>query len=343
MKRILLAFFLLTGAFLGIAAQQAKVLRSVNMGKWKIPVGNYSGITPLGNDDYAVVDDKSPYGGFYVLHIEMDLNSGKIRSVRRSGFYGDDSRKDDDNEDIVFVPDRGTVFVTSEKNQTVEEYSLTGRRPGDGLRIPRMFSADSILGNCGFEALAYDTVERKFFLSTECALPKDKRYGEDTLQPIRIQCFDNRLEPCGQWAYLMEKALLKSNAKYYTHGIPAMLSDGQGYIYIMERELSVPRWYIGAKTSARIFKVRLDSLNMLRDVTPSLSGLPGDGFLPKEEVCSFVTRLSLGKMNFGNFEGMCWGPVLNDGRRTILLICDSQNGEGNRFYHLKDYLKVIIL
>lgn len=338
-----MTFFLLTGAFLGVVAQQAKVLRSVNLGKWKIPVGNYSGITPLGNDDYAVVDDKSPYGGFYVLHIEMDLNSGKIRSVRRSGFYGDSSRKDDDNEDIVFVPDRGTVFVTSEENQTVEEYSLTGERTGDRLHIPGMFSVDSIFGNSGFEALAYDTVERKFFLSTECALPIDKRYGEDSLQPIRIQCYDRGLEPCGQWAYLMEKARLKSNAKYYTHGIPAMLSEGKGVLYVMERELSVPRGYIGAKTSVRIFKVRLDSLNVLRDVSSSLSGLARDGFLAKEEVCSFVTRLSLGKMNYGNFEGMCWGPVLNDGRRTILLVCDSQNGAGNRFYHLKDYLKVIIL
>ena len=40
---------------------------------------------------------------------------------------------------------------------------------------------------------------------------------------------------------------------------------------------------------------------------------------------------------------MCLGPKLANGRQTILLIADSQNRTGNAFFHLKDYIKVLLL
>ena len=40
---------------------------------------------------------------------------------------------------------------------------------------------------------------------------------------------------------------------------------------------------------------------------------------------------------------MCLGRKLNDGRQTIILISDSQDGAGNIIYRLKDYLKVIVI
>ena len=66
--------------------KDVKLLSSQSMADWKIPSANYSGIVPLGNDDYAVVDDKSPSGGFYVMHIELDMIKGKVLSVKRSSF-----------------------------------------------------------------------------------------------------------------------------------------------------------------------------------------------------------------------------------------------------------------
>jgi hypothetical protein len=48
-------------------------------------------------------------------------------------------------------------------------------------------------------------------------------------------------------------------------------------------------------------------------------------------------------MNLANYEGICLGPKLDDGRQTILLINDSQSRRGNALYRLKDYIKTIIL
>ena len=45
-------------------------------------------------------------------------------------------------------------------------------------------------------------------------------------------------------------------------------------------------------------------------------------------------------MDLANFEGMCLGPTLPDGTRTLLLIADSQNGSGGL---TQEYVKVILL
>ena len=65
--------------------------------------------------------------------------------------------------------------------------------------------------------------------------------------------------------------------------------------------------------------------------------------MKKEKICEFVTRLRFGKMNLANYEGMCLGPKLNDGRQTLILIADSQNGMGNWMYHIKDHIRIVIL
>ena len=50
-------------------------------------------------------------------------------------------------------------------------------------------------------------------------------------------------------------------------------------------------------------------------------------------------RFTTGALNLANFEGMCLGPVLPDGRRTLVLIADSQKGSGGL---TNEYVKVIL-
>ncbi len=322
--------------------KDVKLLSSQSMADWKIPSANYSGIVPLGNDDYAVVDDKSPSGGFYVMHIELDTIKGKVLSVKRSSFKGVQEKSAEDCEDIVYLPQCQSVWIASEANQTISEYSMEGEKTGRQLEVPLMFSKDSIVPNQGFEALTYASDSNMFYTTTESALRIDGKAGDNQI-PLRMICFDSTMSVCAQVPYLMEKPLLQSDVKYYAHGVSAMLALGSNQFLVMERELSVPKSYIGAKTSIRIFWIDLDDVEALDDVSQPLSRLPLDHFLPKTEICSFSTGLSVSKMNYANFEGMCLGPQLSNGHQTVILICDSQNGMGNGIYHLKDYIKVIIL
>jgi|GEM_PF-90564 len=322
--------------------KDVKLLSSQSMSEWKIPSANYSGIVPLGNDDYAVVDDKSPSGGFYVMHIDIDTITGKVLFVKRSPFKGVQERFAEDCEDIVYLPQCQSVWIVSEANQTISEYSMDGEKTGRQLEVPSMFSKDSIMPNQGFEALTYASDSNMFYTTTESALRMDGKAG-DNQTPLRMLCFDSTMTVCAQVPYLMEKPLLNTDVKYYAHGVSAMLALGSNQFLVMERELSVPKSYLGSKTSIRIFWIDLDDVASLDDVSQPLSKLPLERFLPKTEICNFSTGLSMSKMNYANFEGMCLGPQLSNGHQTVILICDSQNGMGNGIYHLKDYIKVIIL
>ena len=321
-----------------------KMLSATDMSKWGVPAGNYSGITPIADDSFAVVDDKSVSGGFYVFHIEMDKRNGKILRVSRGAFHGSTVPKAEDNEDIVYIPAFRTFFITSEAESTVEEYTAEGVKTGRRLQMPAAFAHENIQPNGGFESLAYDNATGHFWMTTENPLLSDKDYriGAKSLQVLRLQQFGSDLEPQGWWAYPMEAARLKTDGNIYTFGVPAVLSIGKGELLVMEREAYVPNGYIGAKTNIRIFRVKLQESARREDGTP-LSSVPVSALLQKTEVAVFTTRLQITQLNWANYEGMCLGPRLQDSSPTLLLVSDSQGGYGNSLYHLKDYLKVIVL
>ena len=77
-----------------------------------IPAGNYSSITPIGNDRYAVVSDKSD-DGFFVFHIDIDTVSGRILSVSNEGFRAS-GKPNRDQEGIAYQPYTHTLFISGE-------------------------------------------------------------------------------------------------------------------------------------------------------------------------------------------------------------------------------------
>lgn len=321
------------------------ILKQSNLGRWGIPPANYSGITPLGADSFAVVDDKSEVDGFYVFHIRMNLDNGAIEQVSRSALRGDFAdlsslvqRSQADCEDIAFVPSSNTLFINSENDQKVREYDLKGMRTGRELAIPDQFSKNRVQPGLGFEALSYNAVTHRFWLTTEAPLSAD---GGNSTGIVRMQSFTDSLMPARQWAYRMDHAELKPG-RYYAFGVPAMLALDDGRLLVMERELTVPAGYLGASTKIKIYAVKPNREQSI-DPATDVKQLSDDRILEKKLLCQFSTHLKPGRFNYGNYEGMCLGPKLTDGRQSLLLICDSQAGAGNAFYHLKDYLKVILL
>ena len=79
------------------------------------------------------------------------------------------------------------------------------------------------------------------------------------------------------------------------------------------------------------------------DSSTSLQQLDPNRFLIKRLLFTVTTRMNLLQQNFANYEGMCLGRRLADGRQTILLVSDSQGGYGRGPVHLKDYVRVLII
>ena len=55
---------------------------------------------------------------------------------------------------------------------------------------------------------------------------------------------------------------------------------------------------------------------------------------------TLVTSFRTGALNLANFEGMCLGPVLPDGRQTLLMLADSQDSAGGL---VGEYIRVMAL
>ena len=322
MRFLVIAIFVFVATISNTAKTRGLHQRSLS--RWHVTPGNYSGITPLGDNRYAVVDDKSSLDGFHIFNIDINPRNGKIKHVNASPLITQ-AAKDSaetvqrsrlDCEDIVYIAGSNTLFIAQEYGCAVMEYKLDGTPTGRRLALPSYFQLDNMQPNAGFEALAYNSYTQTFYLTTELPLKEDGNIQ-------RIVCFDINLQPIGDIAYCMDAPELKSNVKYYARGIVAMTAMPNGNLLVMERELSIPTRYLGGKCRIKIYEITENN--------PTVKHL----------LTSFTTHIN--RLNYANYEGMCLGPTLNNGRRTLLLINDSQARAGKGVFHLKDYIKILIL
>ena len=97
---------------LQVSAQQVAINKQHSFPK-TVPPGNYSGITWLGGDRYAVVNDKARTAGFHLMTIRIDETTGDIKEVRADSFVTS-NQPNRDEEGICYVPQRNTLFVSGE-------------------------------------------------------------------------------------------------------------------------------------------------------------------------------------------------------------------------------------
>ena len=254
-----------------------------------LPAGNYSGITALGNNRYAVVSDKSETEGFFILHIETDSVKGCITSLENEGFQSS-GLPNRDIEGICYRPTTNTVFISGEKDNEVYEYTLDGKRTGQRLEMPDIFKKAG--HNYGLESLTYDRKRHLFYTSSERVLKGDSL--------LRIQSFSDNLKPGFCYYYKPDEPI----SKKHFYGVSELCALEDGRLLVLERQIHVPKLKLGASTIIRIY-----------ETTPTDKPI-----LEKRLVKEFRTRLSLTSRKFANYEGLCE----IQGNR-LLLIADSQN------------------
>ena len=332
--------------------QQVKVCGQTKLNKWGIAPGNYSGISHVRDNLYAIVDDKDPVDGFKLLTLDIDRENGKIINASLSEPEGMKERREKgentkrDCEGVAYFPEKNTVFVSGEEEQRILEYTIEGRLTGRELAIPSIMQRDKIVSNLGFEALTYNDKQKRFWTTTESTLPADGKQSSPhnplIHNRLRFVSFDNTLKSVESFVYQMD--LLKATNKSATslYGVPSLLALDDGRIIVMEREGCFPKQQYGSWVRIKLYIVNPKLSKPVGLDTP-MARVGDDSIMSKELICEFVTRLRLGSMNLSNYEGMCLGPKLNDGRQTLVLIADSQNGMGNWMYHIKDHIRIVIL
>ena len=292
-----------------------------------VSAGNYSGITWLGGSKYAIANDKSPTAGFHLMTIITDSITGELLSVREDTFLTS-GMPNRDEEGICYVPHTQTVFMCGEEDQEILEYNLQGQLTGRKLNIPEIFK--TAYSNSGFEALTYQANSHRFWTTSENTLKADGK--KPTIQRkiknrLRLQSFGDDLQPKEQYWYESDSTLTRKHKGRSILGVSGMAALEDGRIIVLERELYIPKKQIGSYSQIKLYLV-----------DPSQQQ-PGE-VLRKTLLTEFRTKMNLRRRDFANYEGICVGPRLADGRQLLILVSDSQNQYRGL---LKDWFRTIVL
>ena len=325
--------------------RQVRQLRQRSFQK-TVPPGNYSGITWLGGDRYAVVSDKSETDGFFIFRLDIDSVKGHIRRVENLGFRSS-GKPNRDAEGIAWIAGRQTLMMVGEADSRIVEYDLDGRPTGWVVQLPPVGNATTRRAATaqGYESLSYDPNTRRLWTMSEAPSrpaheggggvtaqkpgnPSSSMGGRERAVSLLSISLDDTAHIATPYQYLLD-APRKSPARRrpYVNGVSEVLALGDGSLLVLEREVWMASSGTRATAWCKLYRVFPD-------------GQPADVPLAKQPVASWKTGLPSVPPRIANYEGMTLGPRLADGSQTVILIADSQNRYKGL---LRDWFKVILL
>ncbi len=265
---------------------------------------DFSALAWAGGSDWFTVSDK--VRAVFPMTIALDPAGGRILSA----FPGEPipvKTRLADFEGLALVPDTRRLYVSCEAGDGIFGFDLRTRAVLP-VAVPPIFT--KARGNKSLESLTYDSTVRHFWTANEEALKCDgARSGDDRGTAVRLQRFDARLRPAGQFAYVTEKSFLRVSGG--GTGVSDLCLLPNGELLVLERVV------VGLGLSAKIFRAELRGATD----TSKLAALDGAAFTPAGKTLLF-SRNTLTT----NFEGIALGPKLAGGWRSLLLIADSGGG-----------------
>lgn len=271
-----------------------------------------SGITYVEGDSYyAVSDDGS---GIWPMQVGIDRTTGVITNC----VMGRNVHVGGDNEGIAWDPQSRTVFVTDEAAQTIHEIN-----PSTGKNVAEVHLPDhqrKRRSNRGLESLTLSPGGEFLWTANEEALSGDgDTSSEQKGTVVRLTRFRRQggttWAQDGEWAYLTD-AIGGGKTKRMRSGVSDLCVLEDGTLLVLERELS--RKGVDPAYRSRLYAVR-----------PATS----ETFDRKRPVAK--------KLLFGadtgtaNYEGVCLGPVLDNGDRTLVMVSDGGDADDERLYVLR--------
>ena len=370
---IFLAFSLLAGA------QDWKVVRENSQKAFPktVAAGNYSGIAHLHDDIYAVVSDKSDSALYFNFRIQVNPKTGELERVENLGFTErtdgtlNDGKpwlgleKGFDHEAIVKVSD-STLVIASEGYCRLKEFPILPTS-ADAAKIgyqqnlwESRWPSSDFYPNYNFESLAFDPVHQYLWTISESTLRKDGQPATpqnglaNRLRLMRLNWGkmkedSNKEEYSEQvnskkdsrymmtYAYQMDQPSTHKKADIYVMGVSELCVLPDGQLLVLEREAFIPKIKIGAFCKCKLYQINplnSEEFSMKENFS---SDTP---FLKKRLLAEWKTGLSLSKRSFANYEGMCLGPMLEDGSQVVILLSDSQDQYAGV---LKDWFKTIVI
>lgn len=290
-----------------------------------LPIEGLSGISWMGGDRYVAVMDNSRT----VLEFRLRL-SEEGRPVEASAFLPSTVAEHHDYEDVVWLPaaargndgsagqpsSRGRVLLCEEDSPAVHAFDLaTGERVAT-LGVPEIFRTRR--ENRGFESLAIDAGGEHAWTANEEPLAVDgpavSADAAGVVRLLRLPLVAGRGVPqsCRQHAYPLDPPhrFLKLRDGAIFSGVTAIVPLGPERLLVLERSggAGLPPF------ESRIYEVRLAGAEDVSGVRERLS----------EAAAARLAKRLVWKGQIGvNLEGLCLGPRLGAGVRSLVGVGDN--------------------
>jgi hypothetical protein len=227
-----------------------------------------------------------------------------------------------DLEGLVVVPEG--FIVCSEDGPRILELDREGMLRAE-IHVPARFR--DARANKSLESLTISPSGRYLYTTSEAALERDGAMATQTAGTrVRILRLERHRGEVSEHAYTTDPALRDGG----DHGVSDLCALSDDDLLVLERG-----WMKGAGNTARIYRVSLD------DGASSL-GLPT--LAPSSPTLKKTLLADLGSLRasgipaskqpqpnpiLDNYEGLTIGPVLKDGRPTVIVVSDD-NGRSDQ-------------
>ncbi|WP_025743500.1 esterase-like activity of phytase family protein [Aquimarina pacifica] len=306
-----------------------------------VPIGGLSGIDYQNNTWYLICDTSTPPIRFYKANLNYTKDGFtnvtiddmiEIKSVAGTTF----EKTPVDPESIRFDSSSGNILYTSEGsiNNGIDPALIEISIQGDHIKnytLPTNFKANSSDDTSGprhngvLEGLSISFDKKGYWVSFELPLIEDGPEPDitDTESPVRITKIDKTSgTPESQFAYELDPVSREPalGTEFKVNGLVEILEYDDQQFLALERSFS--SGYIDGGNTVKIYKV---------DATNATNTLSIDTFVAatytkatKTLLFDFDTiRKDLTNGTIDNLEGITFGPTLEDGSRTIVVISDN--------------------
>lgn len=302
-------------------------------------LGGLSGITydPSKNVYYSISDDRSQNNParFYTLTIDIKNNSlGAVKFTDVTFLKNQDGQNFPasslDPEGIALTKNR-TLFISSEGDATpanltnpfVNEFSLPGKQlqalPVSQKYLPTATQTSGIRNNLAFETLTITPSQKYLFTATENALIQDGDVATVTNgSPSRILSYNlDTNKPAAEFLYITDKVAKSTTPAdgFNTNGLVDLLAIDDKHFLSLERSFSV-----GAGNTIKLYEVSLEGADDISNIA-SLSEVD----INKIQAADKKLLLDFDELNLelDNIEGLTFGPDLENGRRSLIVVSDN--------------------
>ena len=297
-------------------------------------VGGLSAIDfdPADGSYVALSDDRSQFADARTYRLTIDLADGRLQTgdVR---FVGVTTLRDADGtpfardsvdpEGLRLLPGGGFAWA-SEGHVDSGIGPAVFQSGADGV-VTRRFvvpayhapvNGSGARHNLAFESLALSADGRELFAALENALVQDGPAADfDRGSPVRVLRIDLRSgEPIAEYVYPVGSVPRAGDGvpRRLTNGLVELLAQENGCFIAVERS-----FVSGAGSSARLYRTCIGAAT---DVLGRTRLDPADAVTMQKSLLFDLADLGI---RIDNIEGATFGPVLADGRHTLVLVADN--------------------